>query len=126
MRNLLEAIKNKFAKGRVLGGETLKFSHESADDFHSVSSHSEVPVSQLARETFVGPRETMEDKFSATISLVVTRADGTQFADFHNNYHNMALDDVLELEEIGTNLQKALLDVGKRKRDEKQGKVAKG
>lgn len=53
--------------------------------------------------------------YNAEINLVITKDDGTPFAAFKNQYSNLDLSQVVELEEFGHAVQSQLLAMGKQK-----------
>jgi hypothetical protein len=130
MRQILDAIREHLAKGRILSSKSFNLGHESADEMQSFVVHDRIPIEQYARDTFVGVNEQMEvvqmdSKFNVSISMVVTRDDGTPFAKFSNDYQNMSLEDVVELEAWAVeHVQNGLVQMGKDRLAKKQAKAA--
>lgn len=130
MGKILNAIREHLTEGGIFGGKRLNLTHESADEGETFVVHDRIPVEQYARETFVGAQQSMEvvqmdSKFNVSIAMVVTRDDGTPFARFANDYQNMSLEDVVELEEWAvTHVQNGLVQMGKDRLAKKQAKLA--
>jgi hypothetical protein len=60
MGKILDAIREHLAKGRILGGKSFNFGHESTYEMQSFVVHDRIPIEQYAHETFVGVNEKME------------------------------------------------------------------
>lgn len=66
----------------------------------------------------------MDKDFVAELSFVVSKADGTKFAEFHHKYHGMDLADVVEFEEFLVKMLGQMAEWGKAKVEEKQKRNA--
>jgi hypothetical protein len=133
VRQFFSALREKVAKGRVLGSEPLDFTQERSENVQSFVVHDPIsldaPVTDDTLTQFLGwplyaKELQMEDRFNAQISVVFTKigAGGAPDTPWHEtrlSYSDMSLNSVLELEEFMSGVGNQLVEMGKKKRDKK-------
>lgn len=140
VRQFFSALREKVAKGRILGADSLYLVEERPEDIQRFVVHDPIstdsPVTDDTLTQFLGwplyaKELQMEDRFDVDITYQITKrgAAGEPNTPWHGNslhYYDMGINSILELEEFMVKVGNSLVEMGKKKRDQKAGPTGKG